>query len=125
MQGVDSVRVLVIDDGSDDGTVEAARKAGADGIITHTKNRGLAVSYKDGFDEALQMGADIIVNTDADFQYNQKEIPRIIGPILEGKADVVLTDRNVWKLLHMPFSKKAGNTISTIMTSFLAGFNVR
>lgn len=125
ISGIDSVQVLVINDGSTDKTVEAAKKAGADRIIHHKQNWGLAVAFRDGMNEALRMGADIIVNTDADFQYNQTEIPRLIQPILDEKADVVLTDRSVLKLSHMPFGKKWGNTASTVVTRFVSGFPVK
>ncbi len=125
IKGIDDVEVLVIDDGSIDGTVDAAREAGADKIVSHKENLGLAPAFQFGLDTALEMGADIIVNTDADFQYNQAEIPRIIQSILEHKADVVLTDRNVLGLDHMPFGKKYGNTLATWVTRFVSGFPVR
>ena len=70
IDGIDRIEVLVINDGSIDNTVEVARKAGADKIISHKKNLGLGISFRDGLEEALKMGADIIVNIDADFQYN-------------------------------------------------------
>jgi len=122
--GIDKVEVLVIDDGCTDKTVESAKKAGADKIIHHTRNMGLAPSFRDGLEEALRMGADIIVNTDADFQYNQTEIPKIIKPIMDRKADVVLTDRHVLNLEHMPFGKKWGNTISSWVTRRVSGYPV-
>ncbi|HIH21690.1 MAG: glycosyltransferase family 2 protein [Candidatus Diapherotrites archaeon] len=123
--GISKVEVLVIDDGSTDNTARVARKAGADEIFSHRKNFGLAVAFRHGLEQALGMKADIIVNTDADFQYNQKEIPKIIKPILEGKADIVLTDRNVWSLRHMPLGKKLGNLLSTAITRFVSGFPTR
>jgi glycosyltransferase involved in cell wall biosynthesis len=124
IKGVSKVEVLVIDDGSTDGTVKAAKNASADRIVRHKRNLGLAVAFKNGLNEALRMKADIIVNTDADFQYNQKEIPNLIQPIVDEKADVVLTDRQVWKLSHMPLGKKIGNSVSTFVTGFVAGFSV-
>jgi len=125
IQGFSRTEVLVIDDGSTDNTVSAAKKAGADKIVRHQKNFGLAVAFRTGLEAALKMGADVIVNTDADFQYNQKQIPLLVKPIVEGKAGIVLTDRNVWKLKHMPFLKKLGNSISTGVTSFASGMKVR
>ncbi|MFH1256294.1 MAG: glycosyltransferase family 2 protein [Candidatus Diapherotrites archaeon] len=124
IEGIAKVEVLVIDDGCSDKTVEVALKAGADRIIHHTRNKGLAPSFSDGLEEALRMGADIIVNTDADFQYNQAEIPRIIKPIMDKKADIVLTDRNVSSLPHMPFGKKLGNALSSWVTRRVSGFPV-
>lgn len=111
--GIDSVRILVIDDGSSDSTAETAMNAGADNILTHKQNMGLARTFRDGLNEALEMGADIIVNTDADFQYNGGEIPRLIAPILEGNADIVLGDRQVNDLDHMPRGNLWGNNIAT------------
>jgi glycosyltransferase involved in cell wall biosynthesis len=75
-------------------------------------------------DTALELSADIIVNIDADGQYEPGEIPALIKPIIENKADVVLTDRKIWSLTHMPLVKKAGNTMATWVTSFLLGFPV-
>jgi len=111
--GIESVRILVIDDGSSDSTAETARNAGADSILTHTQNMGLARTFRDGLNKALEMGADIIVNTDADFQYNGSEIPRLIAPILEGNADIVLGDRQINSLDHMPRGNLWGNKIAT------------
>lgn len=116
IKGIDEIEVLVINDGSADNTVEAARSAGANHILSHKKNMGLAKAFKDGLNEALLLGADIIVNTDADFQYNGTEIPKLIEPILQGKADLVIGDRQVDKLDHMPLGKKWGNKIASWVT---------
>ncbi len=118
-------KILVIDDGSKDNTSINAKNAGADFIVKNKKNLGLAQSFKRGLEECLKLDADIIVNTDADFQYNQREIPKIIKPILEEKADIVLTDRQVLNLKHMSFGKKYGNIISTFITRIVSGFPVR
>lgn len=122
---IERVDVVVIDDGSTDNTSKEAKKAGADYILRHKKNIGLAVAFRDGLDTALKLGAGIIVNTDADFQYNQQEIPKLIKPILEGKADVVLTDRQVLNLDHIPSGKKYGNILATFVTKFVSGFPVK
>ncbi|MCF7861663.1 glycosyltransferase family 2 protein [Candidatus Woesearchaeota archaeon] len=122
---VKSVKVLVIDDGCTDGTADVAKKAGADFIIHNKKNMGLAVSFRRGLEECLRRGADIIVNTDADFQYNQKEIPKLIAPIVDSAADVVLSDRRVLSLNHMPAGKKYGNVLASFVTRFAAGYSVR
>ena len=118
-------RILVVDDGSKDNTFEVAKKAGAHYVIKNKKNLGLAQAFKRGLEECLKLKADIIVNIDADFQYNALEIPRLIQPILDEKADIVLTDRKVLNLSHMPFGKKYGNLISTLVTRFVSGFPVR
>lgn len=115
--GVDSVEVLVLDDGSTDGTVGRAKEAGADNIVSHKKNAGLGVAFKDGLEAALEMGADIIVNIDGDGQYNAEEIPRLIEPLLENSADIVLGWRDIDSLDFMPRSKKIGNKIATWITN--------
>src|SRR3989338_9002893 len=84
--GIDKIEVLVVDDGSADSTSHEARKAGAE-VIRNSRNCGLAFTFSRGMERALEMGADIIVNTDADLQYNQAQIPLLIGPILNGNAD--------------------------------------
>jgi glycosyltransferase involved in cell wall biosynthesis len=109
--GLDQIRVIVIDDGSDDKTIKKAESAGVDYIIKNRTNRGLALAFKKGLEEALFKGANIIVNIDADYQYNSKEIPKLVEPILEDKADMVIGDRQVRKLKHMSFIKKYGNIL--------------
>lgn len=93
LDGVDAIEWLVIDDGSSDGTAEAALSAGVDHLVRFPHNRGLAVAFQTGLREALRAGADIIVNTDADNQYDASSIPDLIAPILAGEADVVVGDR--------------------------------
>jgi glycosyltransferase involved in cell wall biosynthesis len=104
--GVDEVEVLIIDDGSRDRTVEVARAHGADHIVRHTTNRGLAAAFQTGLDAGLRLGADIIVNTDADNQYPQARIPDLIAPILRGEADMVIGDRQVKQIEHFSGAKK-------------------
>ena len=125
IEGIDEIKVLVIDDGSTDDTVRVAKKFGADYILRHKENLGLAITFSHGLEEALKRGADIIVNTDADFQYNQGEIPKLVNPILEKKADIVLTDRRVLNLNHMPFGKKYGNVLATWVTRMVSGYAVK
>ena len=125
IDGFDKVEVLVVNDGSSDNTVEEARKAGADYIVSHKINLGLAKAFKTGLETALKLGADVIVNIDADGQYNAKEIPKLVKPILEGKADIVIGDRQIDKLDHMPKAKKIGNKIATWVTRKLSGLPIR
>lgn len=123
--GVDQVEVLVVDDGSTDLTVDVAQQAGADRVISHKRNMGLAKTFRDGLNEALSMGADIIVNIDADFQYNAGEIPKLIAPLLAGEADIVIGDRQIDALDHMPRGNLWGNKIATWVTRRTTGLPIR
>ncbi len=93
--GFDIVEWLIIDDGSDDRTIEVARQHGVDHIVRMPQNRGLAAAFQAGLDASLKLGADVIVNTDADNQYDASYIPMLVAPILQGRADLVVGDRNV------------------------------
>ncbi len=104
--GIDQVEVLIIDDGCTDDTVAIAWQHGADHVVRHTSNKGLAAAYQTGIDTALRLGADIIVNTDGDHQYPGSEIPRLIAPILNGTADYVIGDRQVQNIEHFSPLKK-------------------
>lgn len=125
IQGIDEVKVLVINDGSKDRTAEVSKEVGADYVVSHNRNKGLAQTFKTGLEEALFQGADIIVNTDADGQYDGNEIPKLIDPILKNEADIVLGDRQVKTLEHMPFGKKMGNRISSWVVRRASGLPIK
>ena len=100
LPGVDAVEWLVVDDGSTDRTIEVARANGVDHIVRLTNNKGLATAFQAGLDACLKLGADVVVNTDADNQYDARDIPALIAPILAGKADMVVGDREVAGIEH-------------------------
>jgi glycosyltransferase involved in cell wall biosynthesis len=104
--GVDEVQVLIVDDGSQDRTLEVAKEHGADYIVRHHSNKGLARAFRTGLDACLHLGADIIVNTDGDNQYPQSDIPQLIGPVLNGEADIVVGDRQTWSIAEFSPLKK-------------------
>lgn len=113
--GFTQVEWLVIDDGSEDGTAEIARKFGVDHIVSFTGNQGLARSFLAGLDAAIRLGADVIVNTDADNQYNAADIPLLTAPILAGRADIVVGARPIDEISSFSpvkkFLQKAGSAV--------------
>ena len=104
--GIDTIEVLVIDDGSRDGTADVARACGVDHIVRLRRNKGLAAAFQAGIDAGLKAGADFIVNTDADNQYAGAEIPKLLAPLLRGEADICIGDRNIAGLHHMSWRKR-------------------
>ena len=100
LDGVDTIEWLIVDDGSSDRTIEVAREHGVDHVVRLTNNKGLATAFQAGLDACLKLGADIVVNTDADNQYDARDIPKLIAPILAGSADMVVGDREVAKIEH-------------------------
>jgi glycosyltransferase involved in cell wall biosynthesis len=104
--GFDEVEWLVIDDGSTDRTIDVAREHGVEHIVRLTGNRGLANAFQAGLDAALKLGADVIVNTDADNQYQASDIPKLVAPILAGDADLVVGDRRTQTIEHFSAGKK-------------------
>src|ERR671919_1264566 len=104
--GFDSVEWLIIDDGSTDRTIDVAREHGVEHIVRLTNNKGLAAGFQAGLDACLKLGADLIVNTDADNQYNAADIPKLLAPILRGDADMVVGDREVEGIEHFSPLKK-------------------
>jgi len=116
---LDRVAVLVYDDGSTDRTSDMARQAGADYVLRHSQNRGLAVTFRDALDAALHLGADIIVNTDGDNHYDQTRIPELAAPIITGQADIVVGSRDLAGLKEMDAIRKWGNRIANWIFRFL------
>ncbi len=100
IDGIDSIEILVIDDGSRDDTSAVARRFGVHHIVRHRTNRGLAAAFQSGINKALAEGADIIVNTDADNQYEGQDIGKLVAPVLTGEADIVVGDRSVKDNAH-------------------------
>lgn len=115
---IDKIDVLIVDDGCTDKTVQVARGWGVSHIASHTMNRGLAQAFKTGLTASLQLGADIIVNTDADNQYNANDIEKLIQPIVDGKADLVIGARPISKIQHFSplkkFLQKLGSSVVRI-----------
>src|SRR5438477_8776235 len=107
VEGFDVVEWLIVDDGSTDDTVAVARAHGVDHLVRLTNHKGLATGFQAGIDTALKLGADVIVNTDADNQYYGPDVARLVRPILEGRADMVIGDREVGDVAHFSPLKKA------------------
>lgn len=107
IDGIDEVEILVIDDGSSDRTVKVAEEIGVDHIVRNTINKGLARTFHEGLIACLRLGADIIVNTDADNQYQGQDIPKLVAPILKGEAEIVVGNRQTHNISHFsPLKKK-------------------
>jgi glycosyltransferase involved in cell wall biosynthesis len=119
--GIDEIEILVVDDGSTDGTVELARRLGVRHFVHHTRNMGLARSFRDGVDYALRHGADIVVNTDGDNQYPQERIGDLVMPVVLGDADIVIADRQTGTIEHFSPLKKALQKLGSYVVNFAAG----
>ncbi len=119
--GIDDIIVMVIDDGSTDRTVEVAREHGVTEFVTHARNRGLGRSFHDGVQRALELGADIVVNTDGDNQYPQERIPDLVAPIVAGRAEIVIADRQVDRVEHFSPVKKALQHVGSSIVNLAAG----
>jgi glycosyltransferase involved in cell wall biosynthesis len=122
--GVDSVEFLVIDDGSRDNTSDVARTWGVHHIVRHRTNRGLAAAFQSGVDAALAAGADIIVNTDADNQYDARDIAALVAPIVEGCADIVIGDRQVGRNEPFGAGKRLLQRLGSRVVRQLSGVQV-
>ena len=124
VDGFDDLEVLVIDDGSDDGTAEVARAAGAE-VVRLPVHRGLAVAFSTGMRRSLERGADVIVNTDADNQYDARDIPALVEPILNGEAQMVIGDRQVAGLRHFSTTKRLLQKLGSWVVRRLSGTTVQ
>jgi glycosyltransferase involved in cell wall biosynthesis len=124
IDGVTTIETLLIDDGSTDRTVELAREAGVDHVVRLISNRGLAAAFTAGIDASLRLGADLIVNTDGDNQYRGSDIARLVAPLIEGKAEVVIGDRQVATSPHMGFLKRLLQRLGSWTVGLAAGIEV-
>jgi glycosyltransferase involved in cell wall biosynthesis len=124
VDGFDQVEILVIDDGSTDETSKVARGNGVDHIVRLSRHRGLAQAYAYGLDACLRLGADVIVNTDADNQYKAEDINRLVEPILKGESEMVIGDRGVRTIEHFEPHKRLLQRIGSRVVSVTAGFEI-
>ncbi len=124
IEGIDEVLILVIDDGSKDRTREVALANGADHVLRFTRHKGLASGFMAGLDASLKLGADIIVNTDADNQYPAADIPRLIAPILRGEADMTIGDRQVSEVAHFSWMKQRLQMLGSWVVRKVSGTDV-
>ena len=124
IEGIDSIEILIIDDGSTDRTVDVARDLGVDHIVQNTVNKGLAMSFMNGLEACLRLGADIIVNTDGDNQYCGADIPKLVAPILCNQADIVVGDRQTDTIEHFSFLKKKFQKLGSWIVRRLSGTRV-
>jgi len=125
IEGVDEVEVLVIDDGSTDNTSDIARENGVQHILRLNRNTGLAYAFKLGIEESLRLGADIIINTDADNQYDGSSIPDLIKPIINKEADIIIGNREILKAGRQGFIKGVLQFIGSWVVSRLSRLKIK
>lgn len=124
MPGFDSVEWLIVDDGSRDSTVQVARAHGVDHVVSLRQNRGLARAFAAGGDACVRLGADVIVNTEADAQYDAADIPALVAPLLAGHADIVIVDRQPGTLAHFSPVKRVLQGLGSRVVRWLSATNV-
>lgn len=123
-KGVESVEILVINDGSKDQTEQIAKDNGVKYVIGWTNNRGLAYAFKKGIEKSLIMGADLIVNLDADNQYNAADIQKIIDPIIAGNAEIVIGERPILSIKHFSIVKKILQKLGSMVVRCVSKTNI-
>ena len=124
IEGVDEIEILIIDDGSVDNTAEVARAHGVHHIVKHPSNQGLATAFQSGLTACIQLGADIIVNTDADNQYPGQYIPELVKPIVDNQADLVIGDRQTHAIAHFSPVKRLLQQWGSAVVRFISGTHV-
>jgi glycosyltransferase involved in cell wall biosynthesis len=124
IEGIDQVEILVIDDGSTDNTAQVARSLGVEHVVVNKRNQGLGRSFRIGIDECLRQGADLIVNTDGDNQYAGWDIPKLVKPVRQGLADIVIGDRQTHSIEHFSYAKKFMQWLGSGIVRRLAGLRV-
>jgi glycosyltransferase involved in cell wall biosynthesis len=125
IEGIDTIEILIVDDGSSDKTREVAYQSGAHYVVRHNKNRGLPSAVNTGMRAALEKRADILVNTDADNQYKGEDIPRLVKPIVDGTADYVYGERNIANIEHFSPIKKMFQSFGAQVISMVLGFTIK
>tara|TARA_B100000767_G_C19772629_1_gene540872 strand:+ start:3359 stop:4306 length:948 start_codon:yes stop_codon:yes gene_type:complete len=124
IDGVDEIQILIIDDGSSDDTISNAKKNGAHHIISHTHNKGLATAFSSGLSECLKLGADIIVNTDADNQYKAEYIKDLVKPIIDKECDIAIGVRNINSIKEFSYTKKFLQRFGSLVVRMVSGTEV-